>query len=74
MRKVSPIANLSAVGVTATSLTACATVIVAVPEAEPDVAVIVAVPLPVAVTSLVASTLATAVLPLDQVTTAPAIA
>ena len=38
---VSPIANVSAVGVTATSLTACATVIVAAPEAEPDVAVIV---------------------------------
>ena len=49
----------------------CATATVAVPEAPLALAVIVVVPLPAAVTSPEPSTVATAALPLDQVTVAP---
>ena len=45
-RTVSPIApRLAVSGVTATLLTVCATVTVVLPEADPEVAVIVALPL-----------------------------
>ena len=72
-RSVSPATSVSAAGETATVLTSWATITVAVPDADPAVAVIVAVPLPAAVTSPWASTVATAALLLDQVTAAPAI-
>ena len=73
-RSVSPVTTVSAAGVTVTALTSWATVTVALPDAEPAVAVIVAVPLPAAVTSPDALTVATAAALLDQVTAAPAIA
>ena len=66
-------AKFASAGATLTELTTCATVTVALPEAWPDVAVMVAVPLPTAVTSPDASTVATAVALLAQVTVAPAI-
>ena len=59
--------------VTVTESVDCITVTVAVPEAPPAVAVIVAVPLPTAVTNPVELTSATAALLLAQVTAAPAI-
>jgi len=61
-------------GVTATALTCCVTLTVAFPEADPAVAVIVAVPLATAVTCPDAVTVATPVALLAQVTVAPAIA
>ena len=73
-RSVSPVTTVSAAGVTATALTSWATVTVALPDADPAVAVIVAVPLPVAVTKPAALTVATAALLVAQVTAAPAIA
>ena len=66
-------AKFASAGTAVTELTACATVTVAVPEAWPEVAVIVAVPLATAVTSPDASTVATAVALLAHVTVAPAI-
>ena len=72
---MSPRANsVSAAGVTVTAPTSWATVTCALPEAEPAVAVIVAVPLPAAVTSPDASTVATAAALLAQLSAAPAIA
>lgn len=73
-RVVSPNATrVSTAGDTATVLTSCATVTVAVPEAEPDVAEIDAVPLAVAVTCPEASTAATEASLDDHATTAAAI-
>lgn len=71
-RRVSATTSVSAAGVTATALTDCATVTAAVPDAEPDLAVIVALPLAAAVTWPEASTAATEALLLDQATDAPA--
>ena len=62
---------MSAAGDTVTELTLWATDTVALPETAPAVAVIVAVPLPAAVTRPELSTVATAALPLAQVTVAP---
>ena len=73
-RSVSPATSVSAAGETATSLTSWATVTVAVPDAEPAIATIAAVPLPTAVTRPVELTVPTAVASLAQVTVAPAIA
>ena len=61
-------------GDTVTALNSWATVTVAVPEADPAVAVIVAVPLATAVTRPVALTVATAAALLAQLTAAPTIA
>ncbi len=74
-RTVSPRApRLAVSGVTVTELTAWATVTAALPEADPEVAVTVALPLATAVTSPDALTVATAAAPLAQITAAPAIA
>ena len=73
-RNVSVSTSVWEAGETATSLTCCATVIVALPDADPAVAVIVAVPLPAAVTSPAASTVATVASLLRQATAAPGIA
>ena len=71
-RKVSSNARSSDVaGDTVTVLACCATVTDALPEAEPAIAVMVAVPLAIAVTSP-ASTVATDALLLVQLTAAPA--
>ncbi|MDE2654099.1 MAG: hypothetical protein OXI71_09825 [Gemmatimonadota bacterium] len=70
---VSATTSVSAGGVTATALTSCATVTDAVPDAEPAVAVTVAVPLAAAVTKPDASTVATEALLLAQATDAAAI-
>ena len=70
-RSVSPNTSVSAAGVTSTVLTRWATVTVALPEADPAVAVIVAVPFPAAVTRPDPFTVATAVLLLAQVTVTP---
>ena len=66
--------SVSAAGCTLTALTSWATVTAAVPDADPAVAVIVAVPLPTAVTRPPASTVATDASPLNHVTATPAIA
>ena len=66
--------SVSVAGETATALTSWATVTVALPDAEPAVAVIVAVPLPAAVASPELLTVATAAALLAQLTAAPAIA
>ena len=71
--RVSPATTVSSAGDTVTELTLWATDTVAVPETDPAVAVIVAVPLPAAVASPWASTVATDGSLLDQVTAAPAI-
>ena len=73
-RSVSPATSVSAAGVSAMVLTSWATVTVALPDTEPAVAVIVAVPSPTAVTSPDALTVPTMVLLLAQLTVAPAIA
>ena len=70
---MSPTTTLSAAGKTVTARTSCATATVAVPETPPALAVIVAVPLPTAVTSPNASTVATEPALLDQITAVPAI-
>ena len=72
-RNVSPATSVSAAGVTVTALTLWATDTVALPETAPAVAVIVAVPLPAAVTRPDPSTIATGALSLAQATVAPAI-
>ena len=72
-RNVSPATSAAAAGATATALTCWATVTMAVPDAEPAMAVIVVVPSPAAVTSPEASTAATDASPLAQDTAAPAI-
>ena len=72
-RNVSPSRTVAVSGATVTALTSCATVTVALPEAGPAVAVIVAVPLATAVTSPDAPTVATAATLLAQVTVVPAI-
>ncbi|MDE2715388.1 MAG: hypothetical protein OXI33_00030 [Chloroflexota bacterium] len=66
--------SVSAAGVTETVLTTCITVTTAVPDTEPALAVIVAVPLPAAVTRPEVFTAATAGALLVQATAAPAIA
>ena len=68
---MSPTSSTADSGVIATVVTDCATVTAASSEAEPDIAVIVAVPLPAAVTSPEASTVATATSELAQATDAP---
>ena len=71
---VSPNAVSSAVdGDTSTEATDCITVTTADPDASPALAVIVAVPLPAAVTRPDAFTVATELALLVQVTVAPAI-
>ena len=71
-RTVSPIAtSVSAAGVTRTVAAACDTVTVALPAAEPDVAVTLALPTPAAVTRPVPSTVATDASLEAQVTVAP---
>ena len=70
-RSVSPSSNVAAAGDTATLLTRCLTVTAAEPDASPELAVIVAVPLPAAVTRPEASTVATAVSPESQENSAP---
>ena len=73
-RTVSPRAPTLAIsGVTATLLTVRATVTAALPEADPEVAVIVALPLAIAVTRPDEPTVATSVSLLDQTTWAPVI-
>ena len=71
--RVSPATSVAASGETVTAPTTCATAIVAVPDADPAVAVIVATPLPIAVTRPAALTVATCAAVLDQVTVTPAI-
>ena len=70
-RRVSPTSSTADSGVIATVATACTTVTAASSEAEPEVAAIVAVPLPAAVTRPEASTVATATSELAQATDAP---
>lgn len=65
--------SVSASGVTATSVTTCATLTDAAPDACPDVAVMVAAPLRAAVTSPDPSTVATDTSLLDHDTDAFAI-
>ena len=71
--RVSPSTSVSAAGDTLTELTLWATDTVALPDADPAVAVIVAVPLPAAVTRPEPLTAAIEAALLDQVTAAPAI-
>ena len=74
-RSVSPsAAMLAAAGVTVTVLASWATVTVAFPETDPDVAAIVASPLATAVTSPDASTVATAASPDSHENSEPATA
>ena len=71
-RTVSPSAtSVLASGVTVTAATTCATVIAAVPDAWPDVAVMVAAPLSAEVTRPAASTVATEAALVDHDTDAP---
>ncbi|MCY4573081.1 MAG: hypothetical protein OXF01_09790 [Gemmatimonadetes bacterium] len=70
---MSPTKTVAVSGVTTTALTTWATLTVALPEADPEVAVIVALPFDTAVTSPDALTVATAAAPLPQVTAAPVI-
>ena len=72
-RTVSPATRVSAGGDTVTTLTLWATDTAALPETVPAVAVIMAIPLPAAVTSPDPSTPATGALSLVQVTVAAAI-
>ncbi len=71
-RSVSPVTNVSAAGATATALTSWATVTAALPDTPPALAVIVAVPLPTAVTSPDPSTVATVASSDAHVNSAPA--
>ena len=70
-RTVSPTTSAAVSGVTDSASTDCSTVTEAVPDAEPEAAVIVAVPLPVAVASPEPSTAATATSELAHSTDAP---
>ena len=72
-RTVSPAKTVSAAGETPTDATCWATVTDALPDAEPAAAAIMAAPLPVAVTSPDASTVATDALSDRQATATPAI-
>ena len=63
--------TVSAAGVIAMVLTSCNTATAALPDADPAVAVIVAAPLPAAVTNPDASTAVTAASLLDQPTATP---
>ena len=72
-RSVSPAKSVSTAGVTTTALTDWATVTATEPEADPAVALIVAAPLPAAVTRPDALTVATVAALLAQLTVAPTI-